>query len=121
LLAWFVGFTPGLTTSVWVGYDQPRSIGADAHILHLIGVPRELLQELSGAKIPDRGDALPGMRARKQRPISTERNSMYMIERPRLARLYNLEITPLARERIPDHDGRGIARSDPFPVFAGAK
>lgn len=25
--AWFVGYTPGLTTSVWVGYDQPRSIG----------------------------------------------------------------------------------------------
>jgi penicillin-binding protein 1A len=24
--AWFVGFTPRLTTGVWVGYDQPRTI-----------------------------------------------------------------------------------------------
>lgn len=24
--AWFVGFTPGLATGVWVGYDQPRTI-----------------------------------------------------------------------------------------------
>jgi penicillin-binding protein 1A len=28
--AWFVGFTPGVTTAVWVGYDQPRSIGNSA-------------------------------------------------------------------------------------------
>ena len=24
--AWFVGYTPGLVTGVWVGYDQPRTI-----------------------------------------------------------------------------------------------
>ena len=24
--AWFIGFTPHLTTGVWVGYDQPRTI-----------------------------------------------------------------------------------------------
>jgi penicillin-binding protein 1A len=28
--AWFVGFTPDLLTAVWVGYDQPRSLGASA-------------------------------------------------------------------------------------------
>ncbi len=27
--AWFVGFTPSLTTGVWVGYDRPRSLGKD--------------------------------------------------------------------------------------------
>jgi 1A family penicillin-binding protein len=25
--AWFVGYTPSLITGVWVGYDQPRSLG----------------------------------------------------------------------------------------------
>ena len=28
--AWFVGYNAELTTSVWVGYDQPRSIGSSA-------------------------------------------------------------------------------------------
>jgi penicillin-binding protein 1A len=27
--AWFIGFTPSLVTGVWVGYDQPRSLGHD--------------------------------------------------------------------------------------------
>ncbi len=27
--AWFVGYTPRLTTGVWVGYDRPRSLGRD--------------------------------------------------------------------------------------------
>lgn len=28
--AWFVGYTPDVVTAVWVGYDQPRSIGGSA-------------------------------------------------------------------------------------------
>src|SRR5439155_5462510 len=28
--AWFVGFTPDIIAGVWVGYDQPRSIGRQA-------------------------------------------------------------------------------------------
>jgi penicillin-binding protein 1B len=28
--AWFVGFTPEIAAGVWVGYDQPRSIGRQA-------------------------------------------------------------------------------------------
>jgi len=27
--AWFIGFTPHLSTGVWVGYDRPRSLGRD--------------------------------------------------------------------------------------------
>ena len=27
--AWFIGYTPKLTTGVWVGYDRPRSLGRD--------------------------------------------------------------------------------------------
>jgi membrane carboxypeptidase/penicillin-binding protein len=27
---WFVGYTPEIITSVWVGYDQPRSLGKSA-------------------------------------------------------------------------------------------
>ncbi|TNE91836.1 MAG: hypothetical protein EP330_03815 [Deltaproteobacteria bacterium] len=28
--AWFVGFTPQIITAVWVGYDQPRSLGVSS-------------------------------------------------------------------------------------------
>jgi penicillin-binding protein 1A len=28
--AWFVGFSPSLVVGVWVGFDQPRTIGSDA-------------------------------------------------------------------------------------------
>jgi penicillin-binding protein 1A len=28
--AWFVGYTPDVLTAVWVGYDQPRSLGRSA-------------------------------------------------------------------------------------------
>ncbi|MCB9665652.1 MAG: transglycosylase domain-containing protein [Alphaproteobacteria bacterium] len=28
--AWFVGFTPDVVTAVWVGFDQPRSLGASS-------------------------------------------------------------------------------------------
>jgi len=27
--AWFIGFTPTLSTGVWVGYDRPKSLGKD--------------------------------------------------------------------------------------------
>src|SRR5438309_3705180 len=27
--AWFIGFTPRLSTGVWVGYDRPRSLGRE--------------------------------------------------------------------------------------------
>jgi penicillin-binding protein 1A len=27
---WFMGFTPGVVTGVWVGYDQPRSMGVSS-------------------------------------------------------------------------------------------
>ena len=29
--AWFVGFSPTLVVGVWVGFDQPRTIGPDAY------------------------------------------------------------------------------------------
>lgn len=28
--AWFVGYTPAVVGAVWIGYDQPRSLGANA-------------------------------------------------------------------------------------------
>jgi penicillin-binding protein 1A len=27
--AWFIGFTPGILTGCWIGYDQPQSLGKD--------------------------------------------------------------------------------------------
>jgi penicillin-binding protein 1A len=29
--AWFIGFTPGVVTGVWIGYDQPREIARQAY------------------------------------------------------------------------------------------
>src|SRR5690606_31421724 len=28
--AWFVGYTPDVVTAVWVGFDQPKSLGRSA-------------------------------------------------------------------------------------------
>jgi penicillin-binding protein 1A len=33
--AWFVGYTPALTTGVWVGYDMPRTIVKDGYAAQL--------------------------------------------------------------------------------------
>jgi penicillin-binding protein 1A len=33
--AWFIGYTPGLVTGVWVGYDMPRTIIADGYAAEL--------------------------------------------------------------------------------------
>jgi membrane carboxypeptidase/penicillin-binding protein len=33
--AWFVGYTPGLVTGVWVGYDQPRTIAPGGYAAQL--------------------------------------------------------------------------------------
>ena len=33
--AWFIGYTPGLVTGVWLGYDQPRTIMRDGYAAQL--------------------------------------------------------------------------------------
>ena len=33
--AWFIGYTPGLVTGVWVGYDMPRTIIANGYAAEL--------------------------------------------------------------------------------------
>ncbi len=51
--AWFVGFTPELVVAVWVGFDQPRSLGLSSS---QVAVPiwARFVQEATGGKIRGR-------------------------------------------------------------------
>ena len=59
--AWFVGFVPGLAAGVWVGFDRPATIGADAYAAQ-VAVPiwadfmrRAAILRPPGTFIPPRG------------------------------------------------------------------
>ncbi|MBI2460166.1 MAG: PBP1A family penicillin-binding protein [Candidatus Rokubacteria bacterium] len=59
--AWFVGYTPSLVAGVWVGYDRPRSLGADetgarAALPIWLGIMRRALEGVPAEDfpIPDR-------------------------------------------------------------------
>ena len=59
---WFVGFTPDLMTTVWVGYDQPRTISANATGGH-VALPIWMeYMKVAAPKADDRPfDAAPGV------------------------------------------------------------
>ena len=48
--AWFVGFTPRMTTSVWVGYDIPHSLPVHSH-LRESSRPLRLFREIFQASV----------------------------------------------------------------------
>jgi len=57
--AWFVGFTPELAAGVWVGYDQPRSLGRPAAETALpvwAGIMNRLLADFPPTPFPPRPD-----------------------------------------------------------------
>lgn len=47
---WFVGFTPDLVAVVWVGFDEPRSLGIPSSV-GALPVWRRFVQELTGGVI----------------------------------------------------------------------
>ena len=60
--AWFIGFTPDLVVGVYIGYDQPKSLGARraGRLGRAAGVHRD---DDRGARRPA-GDAVPRARGR---------------------------------------------------------
>lgn len=53
---WFVGFTPELVAVVWVGFDEPRSVGVPSSV-GALPIWRRFVQEATGGEI--RGKFLP--------------------------------------------------------------
>jgi penicillin-binding protein 1B len=47
---WFVGFTPDLVAVVWIGFDEPRSIGLTASI-GALPIWRRFVEESSGGTV----------------------------------------------------------------------
>ena len=47
---WFVGFTPELVAAVWIGFDEPRSIGF-ASSRGALPIWRRFVEELTGGEI----------------------------------------------------------------------
>jgi penicillin-binding protein 1B len=47
---WFVGFTPDLVAVVWVGFDDPRSLGVPSAV-GALPVWRRFVQELTGGTV----------------------------------------------------------------------
>ena len=57
--AWFVGFSPSIVVGVWVGFDQPASIGRDAYAAR-VAVPiwADFMKRTAGL-FPDRDFSVP--------------------------------------------------------------
>ena len=47
---WFVGYTPELVAVVWLGYDEPRSLGVPSSV-GALPIWRHFVRELSGGQI----------------------------------------------------------------------
>jgi penicillin-binding protein 1B len=47
---WFVGFTPELVAVVWIGFDEPRSIGVPSSV-GALPVWRRYIEEVTGGQI----------------------------------------------------------------------
>jgi penicillin-binding protein 1B len=47
---WFVGFTPELVAVVWIGFDEPRSLGVPSSV-GALPIWRRFVQELTGGRV----------------------------------------------------------------------
>ncbi|MGI9592573.1 MAG: PBP1A family penicillin-binding protein, partial [Myxococcota bacterium] len=47
---WFVGFTPELVAVVWIGFDQPRSLGVPSSV-GALPIWRQFVQKLTGGRV----------------------------------------------------------------------
>jgi penicillin-binding protein 1A len=57
--AWFLGFTPGVLTGCWIGYDQPKSLGKDQTGGNVCGPIWNEFMKVALADQPDIDFAIP--------------------------------------------------------------
>ncbi len=66
---WFVGFTPELVAVVWVGFDEPRSVGVPSSV-GALPIWRHFVQEASGGEIRGRFLPPPGVEEAEIEPTT---------------------------------------------------
>jgi penicillin-binding protein 1A len=60
--AWFVGFSPTMVVGVWVGYDQPKTIGRDAYgSRYALPIWSDFLRRASRRRVPAAFEAPAGL------------------------------------------------------------
>ena len=74
--AWFVGFSSNLVVGVWVGFDQPKTIGREAYgSRYAAPIWTEFMQRAARVRRPEAFDAPAGLkettlcRVSYQRPV----------------------------------------------------
>jgi penicillin-binding protein 1B len=84
---WFVGFTPDLVALVWVGFDEPKSLGIPSSV-GALPIWRRLVTELSGGRVRGRFSPPAGVTLAEVEPSTgmlaledcPERRSEYFVE-----------------------------------------
>lgn len=61
--AWFVGFTSSMVVGVWVGFDQPQTIGRDAYgSRYALPIWSDFMRRTARRRPPERFEPPPGLR-----------------------------------------------------------
>ena len=72
--AWFVGFTPSVVAGVWVGFDQPRTIGPDAYgSRYALPIWSDFIRRAARQRPADAWEPPPGMRDEMLCSVSYQR------------------------------------------------
>ena len=76
--AWFIGFTPDLVVGVYVGYDQPKSLGAEeqgasAALPIFVDMMTDGAGRPAGDAVPGAPGRAPGAGRRRDRPAGRAR------------------------------------------------
>jgi len=70
--AWFVGFSPGLTTGVWIGYDEKKSLGPKETGAHAaLPIWMDFMKSALAGKDPGAFQSLPDMPATPGQKVDT--------------------------------------------------
>jgi penicillin-binding protein 1A len=106
--AWFTGYTPALTTSVWLGFDQPRTMGR----VYGSGMALTAWADFMKVALKDSPVAQP---AAQPQGIITEGGDYYLMEFPPGQAVASLDL-PAARslddflnKALPGRDAHGAA------------
>ena len=99
---WFVGFTPDLVAVVWVGFDEPRSIGVAASV-GALPIWRRFIEQATGGTV--RG-AFPRPSSLERADIAPSSGAIALRGCPEEARTEYFLPGTLPSTFCPDGDGR---------------